>query len=354
MIEELGARIAERIDALTPPITRRAFADLVGMTPDGLSRALSGQRGISSLELLHISEALDADMHELVTGESNPRQMTLAARHDYDRATSQRSVPSFAEDKVVLEDIRTAYAQSGLPSGTAGSTPTDPHEMRELLGECFPRNFIDRIESNLSADVVRVAELGTAYTATIADRAVIIIPAKGNWFRENWDLAHEIAHLVGLSSEDKANAYAAELLLPVPLLQKVDWENSSQQTIADFLWETGVSTEALRNRLASLRLGNGTVQTILECPTQAFLRRARSWSDEFGDHITKRMGAASTRRFPLALLEAHERKVAAGEISPLYLAWMRGVSEAWIADEVAPHNTTSVADLATALGQKPA
>lgn len=351
MKTELGERIASRIDALKPPMTRKAFAEIVGLTPDALSRALAGQRGISSLELLLIAQALDADMHELVTGELDPRRVVLAARHDYDRATYRRSVPTFEDDKETLENVRVAYVQADLPPRAIGELPAGADAMRELLGEGFVRPFIARIGSKLGVDVVRVPELGTAYTATMAGRSVIMIPAKGNWFRENWDLAHELAHLIGLKSEDEANAYAAELLLPAAVAQRVDWDTASQQTVADFLWETGVSTEALRNRLGNLGLGSERIRTLLDCPTQALLRRARSWSHAFGDQITERMDAAATRRFPLAIQEAHEEKVEAGLLGPAYLAWMRGVSEVWIADEYEPNNGgPSVDELAVELG----
>lgn len=351
MDETLGDRIAARIDAIVPPVTRKAFAERVGFKPDSLSRALSGQRGISSEELLRLAEALDADMHELVTGEPDPRRVVLTARHVYDRATYRRSVPSFEEDKETLENIRVAYVQAGSPSDSYSGGSSDPADMRALLGDDFVRPFISRIESKLGVDVVRVPELGTAYTATIAGRSVIMIPAKGNWFRENWDLAHELGHLVGLRTEDEANAYAARLLLPRALMEKVDWSSATLQTVADFLWETGVSTEALRFRLRSLGLGNVELDAMLDCSTQALLRRARSWSHAFGDEITERMEAAAARRFPLALQEAHEEKVQAGKLGPAYLAWMRGISEAWVADEYEPRpSAVSVDDLAAELG----
>lgn len=351
MDRDLGERIAHRIDALNPPMTRRVFAETIGLAPDALSRSLTGQRGISSLELLRIAQALDADMHELVTGEPDPRRIVLAARHDFDRATHRRSVPTFEEDRATLENVRVAYAQSGLPAHRIENLPGTPDLMRNRLGDDFVRPFISRIEAELGVDVVRVHELGTAYTATITGRSVILIPAKGNWFRENWDLAHELAHLVGLKSEEEANRYAAELLLPESLVRRVEWAKASQQTVADFLWETGVSTEALRHRIIALGLGSDHIQTMLDCATQRLLRNARSWSHDFGDRITERMDAAASRRFPLPLQEAHEAKVEAGQLGPGYLAWMRGVAEAWIADEYEPHNGgPSVDELAAELG----
>ncbi|MDR0592016.1 MAG: helix-turn-helix transcriptional regulator [Bifidobacteriaceae bacterium] len=77
MDERFGQRLARRIDALNPPLTREMFAEAVELTPDELSRVLSGQRGVSSLTLLRIAQALDADWHELLTGEPDPRRMVL-------------------------------------------------------------------------------------------------------------------------------------------------------------------------------------------------------------------------------------------------------------------------------------
>jgi Zn-dependent peptidase ImmA (M78 family)/transcriptional regulator with XRE-family HTH domain len=351
MEKELGERLARHIDGLQPRVTRKAFAERVGMTPDALSRALSGQRGISSVELVQMAEALEADIHELVTGVPDPRRVTLAARHDFDRSTGARSVPTFEDDKSTIENIRIAYAQAGLVARDVVAAPADPAVMREILGDGFARPFIDRIESELNVDVIRVAELGTAYTATIGERSVIMIPAKGNWFRENWDLAHELAHLAGIDSEDAANAYAAKLLLPDTLMADVDWPNASPQTIADVLWETGVSTEALRNRLAVLRLRAEGVRGVLNLPTQRALRQARSWSHKFGDEITELMDAAAQRRFPLELQEAHEQKIEAGELGPGFLAWMRGVSALWIAEAYEPAaNEPAIDELAKAFG----
>src|SRR5690625_5325717 len=49
-------------------IQQKQLAERVGMTPDALSRALSGQRGFAAVELAAIAAELDADVHELITG----------------------------------------------------------------------------------------------------------------------------------------------------------------------------------------------------------------------------------------------------------------------------------------------
>lgn len=348
---DMGQRIAARIDALTPAVTRKEFAERVEMTPDALSRALSSKRGFASIELARIANELGADIHELITGEVNPHQVIVNARHSYDHSTSNRNVPSFEDDKAVLEEICVAYAQAALPARESKAAGQSVASVRDALGSGFVRPFADRIEERLQVDVIRLNDLGTAYSGAAGGRPFIAIPTTGSWFRENWDLAHELAHISGLRAEAEANAFAANLLLPEELIRSVDWSAASQEAIADFLWQTGVSTSALRVRLDSLRIPYADASHVLAQNTQRALRRARGWSSEFGDEITMRMEAASRRRFPLDLQEAHEIGVEEGRIGPGYLAWMRGVETEWIAETYAPEiEEPDVEELAAAFG----
>lgn len=321
------------------------------MAPDALSRALSGKRGFASVELVKIADELHADIHELVTGEPNPHQVLVNARHDYNHSTASRSVPSFEDDKTVLEELCVAYAQAALPPREHNVDSADPAEIRKALGNQFVRPFADKLEERLQIDIIRVSDLGTAYSGTTAGRTFIAIPATGSWFRENWDLAHELAHIAGLKSEAEANAFAANLLLPEELLRSIDWSSASQEAIADFLWYAGVSTAALRVRLESLHIPFSDTSGVLSQSTQKVLRRARSWSSEFGDEITARMDAASRRRFPISLQEAHEVGVEEGRLGPGFLAWMRGIELEWIAETYAPETSDpDLEDLAAAFG----
>ncbi|WP_082479759.1 ImmA/IrrE family metallo-endopeptidase [Agreia sp. Leaf283] len=348
---DIGQRISERIDALVPAITRKDFAGRVGMTPDALSRALSGKRGFASIELVRVAEELHADIHELITGERNPNQVFVNARHQYDHATTSRSVPTLEDDKAVLEDICVAYLQAELPARPHKVTAGSPAQVRDVLGTGFARPFADRMEERLDLDVIRANDLGTAYSGTVGGRTFVAIPATGSWFRENWDLAHELGHVAGSQSEAEANSFAANLLMPEELVRSVNWSRASQETVADFLWQTGVSTYALRVRLEALGIPHAPLADVLSQNTQRALRRARSWSSEFGDEITMRMEAASRRRFPLDLQEAHEVGVEEGRLGPGYLAWMRGVEAEWIAETYAPDvHDPSVNDLAAAFG----
>src|SRR5690625_5969486 len=75
-------------------IQQKQLAERVGMTPDALSRALSGQRGFAAVELAAIAAELDADVHELITGTADPHRLVLSARHSFDHETGARSVRS--------------------------------------------------------------------------------------------------------------------------------------------------------------------------------------------------------------------------------------------------------------------
>ncbi|WP_281964983.1 helix-turn-helix domain-containing protein [Serinicoccus marinus] len=332
----IGSRVAR---ALPSGKTQKEVATRVGMTPDAFSRALKGERGFSAVELANLAEVLDEDVHYLITGQSDPNRLVLAARHGYDPDTHQRSVNGYEEDRKVLDDIALAYRQAGHDYAESSRVPTDLDPVRQTLGADFVRVMLERLEERCGIDVVRVSALSTSYSFRVGERAVIAIPGQGNWFRENWDMAHELGHLVlgheGVihhegevdDPERKANAFAAELLLPKSEMDSIDWVGVSAGDLASKVWQWGVSTHALRTRIAALGLPlHQRVYDLLRMSTQALLRR--HWrTDSQADEITLRMQAASLRHFPLWVEEAHLDRIAEGSIQKGTLAWMLGVAE---------------------------
>lgn len=331
--------IAERVrDAIKHAgISQKVLAERVEMKTDALSRALNGSRGFAAIELSEIASELGSDLHYLITGESDPARVVLSARHDYDSQTGQRSVSGAVDDGVVIEDICLAYKQvesvAAVPAGPV--LPSSPADMREALGVGFTPAFIDRLEA-VGVDVVRVEQLSTAYSLTIAGRPLIALNSSGNWFYENWGLAHELAHLAlahegvmpGASGADSrerdANAFAAELLLPASGFTAVDWADLSRQDLAALLWGWGVSTSAVRNRFESLRMSvPADLGEPLQWSTQKVLRSY--WQGNggfFRDDITMRMSRAAMRHFPGWLKDAHLDGIAAGKMHKNTLAWM--------------------------------
>lgn len=342
-------------------IQQKQLAERVGMTPDALSRALSGQRGFAAVELAAIAAELDADVHELITGTADPHRLVLSARHCFDHETGARSVDGLDGDKALLADVRLAFAQAGdVRPGAA--LPADAESVRKLLPEGFVREFIEHL-ARIEVDVVRLDGLSTAYSFTVEGRPVILLPESGNWFHENWSLAHELGHLalghegviVGSTGFDakerEANAFAAELLLPAAMIRQIAWDRIDVSAVAELVWEWGTSTDALRRRLDALVLEPSTaVAEALTWTTQKLLRRHWTGS-KAGDPITNRMTEASERHFPSWLQEAHLERIAEGAVGKGTLAWMLGVPEESLeVDEPTEASELSDDDLATLLG----
>lgn len=361
-MSSIGDRVLQHLEQLSPRLRHRDIAEQIGMTPDAFSRALNGKRQFASIELARLAEQIDADLHWLITGQPDPNRVSVAARHDFNHSTGQRAIPGRADDEPTLADIALAYRQAYPEPGKVPDWPGSPDSAREALGPDFVRPFAGRLERHLGVDVVRVAELSTAYSFTVGGRPVIAVPATGNWFRENWDIAHELGHLVmghhddGLNQNDAdqheaaANAFAAELLLPAAALRTVQWDQIGDDDLAGLVWSWGVSTDALSRRLYSL-LGY-TPKCVAHWaahPTQRLLRQHLHIKSEL-DEITARMDAASQRRFPLNLQEAHLERVASGAISTATLAWMLGIDAATLEVDTPEVPEVDVDELATALG----
>jgi transcriptional regulator with XRE-family HTH domain len=369
-VSSIGDRARESLGQLSSGLRHRDVAEQIGMTPDAFSRALNGKRQFSSIELARLAELISADLHWLITGQPDPSRLQVAARHNFDHATRQRTIPGRADDEQVLADIALAYRQAypepakDPKQGTAMTWRRSVAEAHKLLGPWpgFVRPFADRLEQYLGIGVVRVAELSTAYSFTVGDRPVIALPATASWFRENWDLAHELGHLVeghhadGISEheadkqEAAANAFAAELLLPATTIKSTPWETLPDAKLAHRVWEWGISTDALCRRIWSL-FGQTPERIAYWAagPTQRLLRRHLPIDTEL-DEITARMDEAAQRRFPRSLQEAHLERVASGAIGKATLAWMLGIDAAALEVDSPDIPEIDAADLASALG----
>jgi Zn-dependent peptidase ImmA (M78 family) len=361
--------IGRRVRRCMPPgMTQRSLAEQVEMPADALSRALNGERAFSSIELARIADLFDADLHWLITGEEDPRRLRVAARHHFDHETGERAVPGREQDEAVLSNVALAYRQA-YPNAEHPSRPLPKtvKTVRKTLGDGFVREFADRVEAALDIDVVRVQNLTTDYSFTIGGRRVILLASHANWFRSNWSLAHELAHLVlghhdvdvrQDTHEAAANAFAADVLLARSDLEGIDWRQIGPRDLAQFVWNAGVSNDALIRRLDSLGLPVAArVRGLLDGPTQRLLRRHLGEGPlQRGpfvvpvDPITERMNAASVRRFPLGLLDAHAERIAAGQIAPGTLAWMLDTSEADLVVDIPQVEHVSTDDLAAELG----
>lgn len=364
MEDTIGRRVLASITKLNPERTHAEIAASIQMTRDAFSRSVNDLRAFTSLELALLADELDADLHWLITGEVDPNRVVFAARHCFDPVTMERSIPSVADDRQALDDICLAYVQAYLGEpAPMPELPTSPSDIRVLLGEGFVRPFIERLETRLDVDAVRISEISTAYSFMLCGRRVIAVPSEGNWFHENWSLAHELGHLVlghHQSSvepcvsdvhEAAANRFAAELLMPEDLMRSIDWQRASHEDLATRVWDLGVSTKALCTRLNGLGINSDVVESWALHATQRLLRRHCHHIRGDVDEITRRMDQAAQRHFAVSLQERHIKKIATGELGKQTLAWMMDVH----ADKLevdAPTDDTELTGkaLASALG----
>ena len=187
----IGARVAQ---AIPGTLTQAALAQKIEMTPDALSRSIHGKRAFATVELARIADVLKVDLYYLVTGEPDPHRLVPSARHAYDPETRQRSVGGLTEDREICEGIHLAYRQAYPQAAGRAELPSTVEDWRERLGVGFPRDFLQRLV-DAGVDVVRVRGLSTSYSFWSAGRPVIAVGTSGNWFYQNWSLAHELGHL---------------------------------------------------------------------------------------------------------------------------------------------------------------
>lgn len=363
-MSRIGERVSTALQAAG--LTQREVAEGVGMKPDALCRALNGQRGFSAIELANLGELLKQDLHYLVTGDVDPNRIVVSARHSYDANSGARTVSGAVSDTTVLEDISLAYRQA-VEVGVPPSRPPlgrAAQEARTSLGSDFVTDFMARLEK-WGIDVVRVEHLSTAYSMTVCGRPVIALRSSGNWFNENWSMAHELGHLaldhVGVmpnhlqtdACESQANAFAAELLMPAEDFRAQDWLHMTREELASLLWEWGVSTTAVKNRLSGLQIQVPTgIAEVLEFTTQKALRYYWSGAKQaFRDPITERMSLAAQRHFPNWLKDAHLKGIATGKLSKHTLAWMLEVdAEELEVEEPRPQALRDPRELSALLG----
>lgn len=338
----IGPRVRQAMAATPTATTQAALAKAIGMTEDAMSRSLNGVRAFSSLEIAQIADLLGADVHWLITGEPDPLAATLAARHEYDRGSRGHSNPGDGRDDQTLHIIELAYRQAHpWRQDRVRGLPNTPQAVREALGPGFASKFADTVERELGIDVMCVQGLATDYSLTIGRRPVIVLGAEPYWFRANWSLAHEIAHLALGHHDDAAepnsvheaaaNAFAAELMLPEAEMRGIDWPSLEESDLAVLLWDWGVSTEAVRVRLESLRLpvpmclSARPENTTMRLLNRHIGRLATTQPNDFFaqiDPIASRMVGSSQRRLPTFLLSALREGVERHGVNPATLAWL--------------------------------
>jgi Zn-dependent peptidase ImmA (M78 family) len=347
MEASVGERVRARFEALGMKQVDVALS--ADMGEDVLSRCLAGKRQFKLLELATIADLVHTSVHWLITGERDPFELKLSARHDYDRDARAHIKHDWKLAGEVAGDIALTYAQVNITPreikrpdfSTLSATDAARRCVRMLEGQGgspegrYMYAFPSAIENAFGIDVF-VIEDGRdfkAYSAEANGNPFIVARTDRYWFRVNWNLAHELGHILrgdlAFSDEERdvrsdetwANAFAAELLAPAETVGEFDWANGTLLDLARLVAGMGISTEVLRNRLSSLRIEPQKAELLraLETATHTVVGRVLE-----AEKIMEYSNLYQEPRFPGRVVKAHGLAVEKGEADGQLLAWMLG------------------------------
>ncbi|MBP2362873.1 MULTISPECIES: helix-turn-helix domain-containing protein [Streptomyces] len=299
MTETVIDRVRGVMDAAS--LSQTAFAERVGLSPDKLSKSLSGVRRFSSLDLARIAEATGTTVDYLLGGRE-PVRPRSAARSGGAVAEGAR----WAEVEAIACRFQNAYDVLDL-LGRPRAIPDLPQPRPELeryvdQGEHLAADFTEHLArqgagapagmdlpsltrllaDHCGIDVALVdlpvqAALSGATWQSDAFRIVLLATTQ-EWTRARFTLAHEVGHLLARDAQDlradavpepgrqkdysevRANVFAAHFLMPEAEVRAV-WERTvtdrnapTDAELSELVVAFKVSPSALAARLHRIGL----------------------------------------------------------------------------------------------------
>lgn len=319
VVPDIPSRVRELIS--TRGLNQRDFAAGIGMDDSKLSKSLGGARRFSSLDLARIAEAYDVTVDWLVTGEEPA--LAVAARTAGGTATVAVEIAErYARMRTDIAALGYQQPWNWSTSNLAGSSDGRllARAAREAVDAVDTADDLPtRVEQAFGIDVT-VADLGAQFDGLAVSSpevklivlAVTHVPA-----RQRFTLAHELGHILAGDdqvlhldedvfartharepSEMRANAFAAEFLMPQHLLRsKVD-AGMTMEGFAELATELFVTPSALAYQLQRLRLIDAGTCDQWKTITAAKAAQMSGRSDEFA----LRSAESATTRFPGLLI----------------------------------------------------
>ncbi|MFG2191331.1 helix-turn-helix domain-containing protein [Streptomyces sp. NPDC048639] len=288
MDETLADRVRAIIGRVAP--SQAAFAEVIGITGDKLSKSLSGARRFTSLELALIADAGGVTVDWLLGGRP-PARPAPAARTTVVPAPDLRELEDLAGRYTAAYDVLALLGRAPelapLPAVPEEGTP---HEQGAALAERVLRTLRDAgvpplpdlDTGELIAVWARVFGVDVAITrlpggmdglSWHADGfRLAVVATHPVWTRQRFTLAHELAHVLsgdaqellaesgmapGLAAEPdeiRANAFAAALLMPEEDMRAEVSGPPGEDAFARLVTRYRVSPSAMAARLRALGL----------------------------------------------------------------------------------------------------
>jgi Zn-dependent peptidase ImmA (M78 family)/transcriptional regulator with XRE-family HTH domain len=321
-MEGIPDRVLSLIEA--SGLSRRAFAQRIGLDDSKLSKSLSGARRFSSLDLARVAEKCGVTVDWLVTGEepalavaarttSGEARTALEAAKRY--SSMREDLAAFGWEQpwrpVEAEITRGTYAEQGRGLAVAALA-----RLTEAGLSVVDADLPAVVEKTFGADVAVVTlDEGFDGLAASSDNTKLIVLATSRVpARQRFTLAHELGHLLAEDdqgvhldkdvydraqakdpSEMRANSFASAFLMPQDILRSaVGTVGLTEDAFAVLACYLLVSPSALAIRLQQLRLiDSGTCDRFRKI-TAAKAAALADRSEEFA----RRVADANTARPP--------------------------------------------------------
>jgi Zn-dependent peptidase ImmA (M78 family)/DNA-binding XRE family transcriptional regulator len=284
--EQLGARIGRARERAG--LSQAELGARVELTQSAISRIESGERGVDSLELAAIADAIDVSVLDLLESEPVAEELRVAARLE------DRSEPATVDRALnrVLDVVRLdrLLDELGEPErGKQERTELEPprngqavqqgqrlaERVRKLwsLGDDpLPPNLLSLIEdrSGLGIALEPLQERVAGLCARVGDLAIALIDSSAIVGRQRFTAVHELCHLLVGDGEQvlvderltgqslvemRANSFAAHFLMPAKAIRRYLREREVDEEVTIELQYTfGVSLDALLWHLVNLDL----------------------------------------------------------------------------------------------------
>lgn len=287
--EKLGARLKALRESIGLPLKEAALR-LEFPNYQTLSNIEAGTREVKASELQLFSRAYFCSLSNLLGEKETERGLLLWRKTPKKKAEVERQIFYLCEQYHLLEKLLNLDTKKELGcevrSKESIHTDTDvdtlADETRNTLGlGRRPAFSMQRIlEQNYGVKIIyrHLSDMGSA--ASMVDNElgpVVVINADEPPWRRNYDIGHELFHLVTSRAvtaddvkdktffqnlESKAERFSSTLLLPDPEIRKEinnrlkAQSNLAYSDLVDMAREFGVSTIALLYRLVNLKMMN--------------------------------------------------------------------------------------------------
>lgn len=258
-------------------LRKSELAALVGMSPTAVSGWESGAKRPTAATVAQLALSLSVE-----PGFFSMRPNDVAALSETPHFRSLRSTSQLARDQAfaygqIAVDVAATlerHVEFPAPAAPVHSVPMDTldtsepelaaREVRRQWGMGDePAGHLVRALENHGILVIfsppQVASVDAYSFGTFLRPVVVLNPVKRDYYRQRFDVAHELGHLVmhsdaepgGKIVEDQAHRFAAELLMPAQIMCDVlpkAMGAQSWKTLARLKEQWGVSLQALLYR----------------------------------------------------------------------------------------------------------